>query len=100
MANMKTQYAVIFDLDIDCLNDYCEGKSYIEALRETRDFMISNGFSWTQGSVYFGDQTMDAVKCILAIQALAEKLPWFSACVKDIRMLRIEENDDLLPAIR
>lgn len=97
---MATQYAVVFDLDTNCLNECYEGKTYHGAYKEVKDFMIDNGFSWTQGSVYFGDKTMDAVKCVLTIQALAKKFPWFSTCVKDIRMLRIEDNNDLLPAIR
>lgn len=58
--------------------------------------MASLGY---KGGLYFGDETMNAVKCVLAVQALAKKFTWFSTCIKDIRMLRIEENSDLLPAI-
>jgi virulence-associated protein VapD len=42
---------------------------------------------------------VDAVACVLAIQRLARELPWFSASARDVRMLRIEENNDLRPAI-
>ncbi len=53
-----------------------------------------------QGSVYFGEpDRVDAVTCVLVAQRLANELPWFSQCVRDIRMLRIEENNDLGPAI-
>ena len=31
---------------------------------------------------------------------LARPLPWFSISVRDIRMLRIEEQNDLLPAVQ
>jgi virulence-associated protein VapD len=31
---------------------------------------------------------------------LAGSLPWFAASVRDIRMLRIEEVNDLMPAIQ
>jgi len=31
---------------------------------------------------------------------LARTLPWFAACVRDIRMLRIEELNDLMPAVQ
>lgn len=94
-----TQYAVIFDFNTNCVNECYEG-SYYEAYKEVKEFMISNGFSWAQCGVCFGDETTNAVKCVLTIQALAKKFPWFSTCVKDIRMLRIEENNNLLPAIR
>lgn len=93
-------YAVVFDLDTNCLNECYEGTTYHGAYKQIRDFMLSNGFEHTQGSVYFGDKNIDAVKCVLAIQRLSKEYPWFSTCVKDIRMLRIEENNDLMPAIR
>ncbi len=93
-------YAVLFDLDTNCLNDCYEGNTYHGAYKLIRDYMLENGFVWTQGSVYFGGETIDAVKCVLVIQKLAQKYAWFSTCVRDVRMLRIEENNDLMPAIR
>jgi virulence-associated protein VapD len=35
----------------------------------------------------------------MAIQKMSKQLTWFSSCVRDIRMLRIEENNDLMPAL-
>jgi virulence-associated protein 2 len=61
--------------------------------------MAKSGFSHQQGSVYFGDETVDAVKCVLAVQKLAKEYPWFATCAKDVRMLRIEDNNDLMPAL-
>nr|WP_232364924.1 hypothetical protein [Campylobacter aviculae] len=43
---------------------------------------------------------MNAVICVTTIQTLAKTLPCFSACVKDVRMLKIEENNDLMPAVK
>ena len=31
---------------------------------------------------------------------LSRRLGWFAASVRDIRMLRIEEMNDLMPAVR
>ena len=31
---------------------------------------------------------------------LAKTLPWFAASVRDIRMMRIEELNDLMPAVQ
>ncbi len=56
------------------------------------------GFSRQQDSVYFGDDSVDAVRCVLAVQQLARDHVWFKAPVRDIRMLRIEDNNDLMPA--
>ncbi len=43
---------------------------------------------------------MNAVICVTTIQTLAKTLPCFSVCVKDVRMLKIEENNDLIPAVK
>ena len=61
--------------------------------------MLANGFEWKQGSVYFGGETINAVNCVVIVQKLAKLYPWFATCVKDVRMLRIEENNDLAPAV-
>lgn len=93
-------YAVAFDIDTTCLDQSYHGNNYQNAYGDIRKFMEANGFTWKQGSVYFGDETVDAVKCVLVVQQLARTYPWFPACVKDVRMLRIEENNDLMPAIQ
>ncbi|MBE0497413.1 MAG: virulence factor [Campylobacterales bacterium] len=91
-------YAVTFDLDTNCLNTACPA-SPTNAYDDIKKFMSVNGFSWQQGNVYFGDNSINAVTCVLVVQRLAKTHPWFSSCVKDIRMLKIEELSDLLPAI-
>ena len=94
------QYAILFDLDTNCLTECYPGTIYYEAYKEVQDFLKDSGFKWTQGGVCFGDETVTAVKCVLVVQELGEQFPWFTACVKDLRMLRIEENNDLLPALK
>ncbi len=34
-----------------------------------------------------------------AVNAMSNEFPWLKDCVTDIRMLRIEENNDLTPAL-
>lgn len=92
-------YAVTFDIDTNCLGDQYHNNSSSNAYGDIRKFMESNNFAWQQGSVYFGNEKITAVSCVLTIQQLAKKYPWFTACVKDVRMLRIEENNDLMPAL-
>jgi virulence-associated protein VapD len=53
-----------------------------------------------QGSVYFGGESINAVTCVLAAIELSRVLPWFAASIRDIRMLRIEEFNDLMPAVQ
>ena len=92
-------YAVTFDIDTNCLNEQYHNPSATNAYGDIRKFMESNNFNWQQDSVYFGNKKINAVNCVLIIQKLAKMYPWFSACVKDVRMLRIEENNDLTEAL-
>jgi virulence-associated protein VapD len=92
-------YAIAFDLDIESLRrNY--GDPYNNAYAEIRNVLKRHGFAWQQGSVYFGDETINAVTCVLAAIDLSRSLPWFAASVRDIRMLRIEELNDLMPAVQ
>ncbi len=93
-------YAIAFDLVVEQLRTHFSATSPNNAYAEVRAILEAEGFAWRQGSVYFGDPArVNAVTCVLAAQRLAAELPWFSKCVRDIRMLRIEENNDLAPAI-
>ena len=93
-------YAVTFDIDTNCLSNEYHTPSSTNAYGDIRKFMEANDFIWQQGSVYFGNDNMNAVRCVRVIQKLAKAYPWFSACAKDVRMLRIEEDNDLMDAIK
>ena len=92
-------YAIALDLRIEDLEQHYSSKSPNNAYKEIGNFLKANGFTHQQGSLYFGDETIDAVRCVILIQKLSKKLQWLSKCVTDIRMLRIEENNNLMPAI-
>ena len=93
-------YAIAFDLDTDALQRAYGAPSWRHAYAEIRAILEDEGFAWQQGSVNFGrPERVDAVSCVLAIQRLTRELPWFAASARDVRMLRIEENNDLRPAI-
>ena len=92
-------YAITFDMDFDSLKlNY--GDPYNNAYAEIRRVLQRQGFNWQQGSVNFGGENINAVTCVLAAIELARVLPWFAASVRDIRMLRIEEFNDLMPAVQ
>lgn len=101
-ANLRRKgrgYAILCDMDIEALRSNY-GDPYNNAYLEIRRVLQRHGFSWQQGSVYFGGDTVTAVTCVLAAMDLARSLPWFAASVRDIRMLRIEELNDLMPAVQ
>ena len=92
-------YAISFDLDTNQLQQQYPNPSWQNAYNDIKKILLPLGFKWQQGSVYFGDDTMNAVRCVLAAQQLSQAYPWFKGCVRDIRMLRIEELNDLAPAL-
>jgi virulence-associated protein VapD len=92
-------YAIAFDLDTDLLKSTYPAASWTNAYFDVRGILEKHGFSWQQGSVYFGDERVTPVTCVVAIHDLSKRFDWFATCVRDIRMLRIEENNDLTPAI-
>jgi len=92
-------YAIAFDMDIESLRTNY-GDPYNNAYLEIKRVLQKHGFIWQQGSVYFGDERINAVTCVLAAIDLSNSLPWFAASVRDIRMLRIEELNDLMPAVQ
>lgn len=93
-------YAIAFDMDTDALKANYHVPSYNNAYGDIGKFLKTRGFTaHVQGSLYFGDSTVTAVTCVLAIQDLTRQHPWFGTSVRDIRMLRIEENNDLKPAV-
>jgi virulence-associated protein VapD len=92
-------YALAFDMDREALRaNY--GDPYNNADLKIRKVLQRHGFTWQRGSVYFGGEAVTSVSCVLAAMDLARALPWFAASVRDIRMLRIEELNDLMPAVQ
>lgn len=93
-------YAIAFDLDVKQLQQHYHVPSYENAYGDLARFLQQRGFSHQQGSVYFGDpETVDAVACMLAVFDLTQEYSWFAPAVRDIRMLRIEANNDLNPIV-
>lgn len=99
IRGLGSMYAIVFDLDTNSLKDVYPGQSWNNAYAEIRNYLAERGFDWQQGSTYFGNEKIDAVSCVMTIQDLTEHFDWFASSVRDIRMLRIEENNDLMPAV-
>ena len=92
-------YAILFEFDTEILKLTYPNTSWNNAYSDVISFPTSCGFNWTQGSACFGDETVDAIRCVRVVQRMAKKFPWFTPAVRDIRMLRIEENSDLKAAL-
>src|SRR5271155_5597214 len=92
-------YAIAFDMDIEQVRIHY-GDPYNNAYLEIRRILEGHQFQWQQGSVYFGGPTVTAASVMVAVNDLTTRLPWFAASVRDIRMLRIEELNDLVPVVQ
>jgi virulence-associated protein VapD len=92
-------YAVIFYIDSNHLETIEPTTLSTNVYNDIRKFMEANGFTWVQENIYFGDESINAINCVMCVQNLAKQFPWFAACAKDVQMLRVEETNDLMPAL-
>ena len=92
-------YAICFDLDTAEAERLHPTNSETGAYKLIERVFEGHGFKRRQGSVYFGDDDTTAVQCVLAVQELVKRHPWIRFAVRDIRMLRVEETNDLMPAL-
>jgi virulence-associated protein VapD len=97
-GNPSRVYCITFDLNQALLREHCPDScaaAYDAICKVLRD----HGFQRQQQSVYFGRRGSNAISCVLAVQDIQRRHPWFRRVVKDIRMLRVEEFNDLYPAL-
>ena len=92
-------YAITFDFDTQLLEQLYPSDHWRNAYSDVRRFLESSGFENKQGSVYFALEDIDATECIATVQDLADEFDWFTPSLRDIRMLRIEENNDLMTVL-
>jgi virulence-associated protein VapD len=92
-------YAIAFDLDTATTERLCGPNARGLCYSKIKSVFSEFGFSRVQGSVYFGEQDSDAVHCVMAVQEADRRFAWFAQAVRDLRMLRVDEDNDLMPAI-
>lgn len=89
-------YAIALDLDTATLQASYGNSSWNNAYNDVKKVLDRYGFTRQQGSVYFGNEKVNAVTCVIATVEMTRAYPWFAASVRDIRMLKIEELNDLV----
>lgn len=93
-------FAIAYDFDNAALKQHYHVDSFNNAYANFRKFMADRGFSSQQGSVLYRDESVTAVTATLAIVEASSHFSWLSPSVKDIRILRILDKDDLMPAVQ
>lgn len=99
IKEMKNMYAITFDLNQEMLQKTYGKENFNNAYADIKRELAQHGFERQQGSVYFGTEEKSVVEIIIAVQEVSEKLKWLAPSVTDIRLLEIEEFNDLMPAI-
>jgi virulence-associated protein VapD len=91
-------YAIAFDIDT-LTAERVMGEGWKGCYEKIERVLTTHGFRRQQGSLFFGNEHTNAVTCVNAVQDLDTKYAWFGRVVRDLRMLRIDEDNDLLPAL-
>ncbi len=91
-------YAIAFDIDTQ-VAERVLGDTWKSCYGKIERGLASHGFSRMQGSLFFGGPESNAVSCMKAVQELDDQYAWFGRIIKDLRMLRIDEDNDLLPVL-
>lgn len=95
-------YAIVIDLDpraLESLEDPLKPRDCVAAHGLIGETLLKYGFRPHRQGVYFGGNNATPVHCVLATQQTVLRCPWLPKVVFDIRMLRIEEETDLMPAV-
>jgi virulence-associated protein VapD len=93
-----SRYAICIDLDPGVLAQIY-GPGWETAYTDVTRFLAEHGFVRRYGTVYFGDGTIVAVHCMMVVQQLALQFAWFAPAASDVRMIRIEGNNDMRAAM-
>ncbi|NIZ47838.1 hypothetical protein PVA44_07910 (plasmid) [Entomospira nematocerorum] len=119
-------YAITFDFDTACLEKHFNATdddmskelsmeiilpsqtnekvkwAYTKAYYLVGQYLEQNGFEWKQGSVYFykDKSIQDNLIVLKIIRKMTKKYPWFLDCSRDVRMLKIEAENDVLAFLR
>lgn len=85
-------YAIAYDFHAEAAERY-------DAYRKVARILEGFGFRRQQGSVFYGTSSKMAMTCAAAVLAISDQCAWFWEVVRDMRMLRIDEEDDLLSIV-
>lgn len=93
--------AIVFDIDTLAAKEHSPyGENWRQVYNDIRLFLEDYGFENQQGSLYFGDENTSPVDTVMITIELGVTYPYLRKCVRDIRQLRIEENNNLMPALK
>ena len=90
-------FAIAFDLS-NAETQALHPKSLRQAYRDVERTLAHYGFHRVQQSVYHTD--LEDLAVLSAAMYALKAMPWFSACVKDIKGYRVEMWSDFTPMMK
>ena len=96
---MTTRYAVMMTLKKQNLAKSHPIKSSTAAIQDIELALNSYGFHKAQEGLFIGNDAVDAVQAVIAVRETSKAYPWLRKCIAEIKMLRIEEINDLTLAL-
>lgn len=91
-------YAIALDLDTKKYEDQTKKKAS-GAYPEIEKILEKHTFKKVQGTLYFGNEITKPWSAYVAVQELTRAYSWFKESVTDIRMMRVDESNDLNEAL-
>ena len=89
-----TRKEIAFDLDTKQLQKYYPGQDWRKAYADIKKYMLKNGFSWRQGSVYVSDGLWTNPEITDYLDQLASNRPWLNVCMRDCTVTNVGRIHD------
>ena len=92
---MATRKQITFDLDTKKLRENYNKGDWHHAYDDIKKFMLSNGFSWRQGSTYISNQPLEYRQVSKKIDRLIKQEEWIYESMRDCTMASIGKSFSL-----
>lgn len=90
-----TRKQISFDLDTKILEKHYPNSNWRNAYKEIKIFMIDNGFSWQQGSVYISNKPIHNTSINELLENLVKLYPYLNNCMRDCVVTNIGKSYSL-----
>lgn len=92
-------YAIVFDFDLDILKRVKDVDGYADVFSKVKNILAVQGFTHKTGNMFVSRESISSVDVIVIMQSISKLYPWFAPSLSQLEMYRIEEVNDLLPAM-
>jgi len=94
---VTSMYAIAFEFDDAALGLRTE--AIASAKEQVCNVLEEFGFEYLAGNLYLGKDQVTSITCVLAVQTIAARIPSLRKSFRQLKMLRIDEQCDLIDAL-